>query len=74
MHLVPVRHELYIDTIGLLPIAPTKDKHILPDMSISPRYHETVPVPETAPTPLVETLLQIFRRVSPREILADRGG
>ncbi|GFS52597.1 uncharacterized protein TNCV_4852261 [Trichonephila clavipes] len=37
MHLVPVRHELYIDTIGPLPIAPTRDKHILPDMSMSPR-------------------------------------
>ncbi|GFY69181.1 uncharacterized protein TNIN_398291 [Trichonephila inaurata madagascariensis] len=74
MQLVLVRHELYIDTIGPLPIAPTRDKHILPDMSMSPRCHETVTVPETTSTPLVETLLQIFRWVSPREIQADRGG
>ncbi|GFS39598.1 hypothetical protein TNIN_450731 [Trichonephila inaurata madagascariensis] len=74
MQLVPVRHELYIDTIGPLPIAPTRDKYILPDISMSPRCHETVTVPETTSTPLVETLLQIFRWVSPREIQADRGG
>ncbi|GFS61411.1 uncharacterized protein TNIN_245951 [Trichonephila inaurata madagascariensis] len=73
MQLLPVRHELYINTIGPLPIAPTRDKYILPDMPMSPRCHETVPVPETASTPLVETLLQIFRRIFPREIQADRG-
>ncbi|GFY45490.1 retrovirus-related Pol polyprotein from transposon 17.6 [Trichonephila inaurata madagascariensis] len=70
MQLLPVRHELYIDTIGPLPIAPTRDKYILPDMSMSLRCHETVP--ETASTPLVETLLQMFRRIFPREIQADR--
>ncbi|GFV78662.1 retrovirus-related Pol polyprotein from transposon 17.6 [Trichonephila clavipes] len=41
-------------------------------MSMSPRCHEAVPVPETASTPLVEALPQIFRRVLPREIQADR--
>ncbi|GFY63329.1 hypothetical protein TNIN_259441 [Trichonephila inaurata madagascariensis] len=41
---------------------------------MSSRCHETVTVPETTSTPLVETLLQIFRWVSPREIQADRGG
>ncbi|GFS53554.1 uncharacterized protein TNCV_730161 [Trichonephila clavipes] len=41
-------------------------------MSMSPRCHEAVPVPETASTPLVEALPQIFRRVFPREIQADR--
>ncbi|GFY43946.1 hypothetical protein TNIN_276461 [Trichonephila inaurata madagascariensis] len=65
----------YILNNGIpLPIAPTRDKYILPDMSMSPRCHETVTVPETTSTPLVETLLQIFRWVSPREIQADRGG
>ncbi|GFV52370.1 uncharacterized protein TNCV_3216011 [Trichonephila clavipes] len=42
IQLVPVRHELYIHTIEPLPIAPTKGKHILPDMSMSPRCHQTV--------------------------------
>ncbi|GFU49136.1 uncharacterized protein TNCV_573731 [Trichonephila clavipes] len=42
IQLVLVRHELYIDTIELLPIAPTRGKHILPDMSMSPRCHQTV--------------------------------
>ncbi|GFY04874.1 uncharacterized protein TNCV_2175301 [Trichonephila clavipes] len=37
IQLVPVRHELYIDAIGPLPIGPTRDKYILPDMSMSPR-------------------------------------
>ncbi|GFY78840.1 hypothetical protein TNIN_161161 [Trichonephila inaurata madagascariensis] len=65
MQLVPVRHEvsteLYIDAIGPLPIAPIRNKHILPDMCMSSRCHEAVP--EKASTPLVEALLQIFRRV-----------
>ncbi|GFX71368.1 uncharacterized protein TNCV_2453791 [Trichonephila clavipes] len=76
MQLIPVRHkvstEIYIDTIGPLPIVPIRDKYILPDMCMSPRCHEAVPVPETASTPLVEALPQIFRRVFPREIQADR--
>ncbi|PRD23466.1 UNVERIFIED_CONTAM: hypothetical protein NCL1_46270 [Trichonephila clavipes] len=43
IQLVPVRYELYIDnTIGPLPIAPTRGKRILPDMSMLPRCHQTV--------------------------------
>ncbi|GFV91539.1 uncharacterized protein TNCV_2384991 [Trichonephila clavipes] len=75
MQLIPVRHkvstELYIDAIGPLPIVPIRDKYILPDMCMSPRYHEAVPLPEKASTPLVEALLQIFRRVFPKEIQTD---
>ncbi|GFY67571.1 uncharacterized protein TNIN_408201 [Trichonephila inaurata madagascariensis] len=78
MQLAPIRHEvsteLYIDAIGPLPFAPTRDKYILPDMCMSPKYHETVPMPETAYTPFVEALLQIFRRrVFPKEIQTDEG-
>ncbi|GFY59815.1 hypothetical protein TNIN_197151 [Trichonephila inaurata madagascariensis] len=42
-------------------------------MSVSPRCHEAVPVPETTSTPIVEALQQIFRRFFPRDIQADRG-
>ncbi|GFX90039.1 hypothetical protein TNCV_887371 [Trichonephila clavipes] len=42
-------------------------------MSMSPRCHKAVPVPETASTPLVEALLQICRWVFPRDIQVDRG-
>ncbi|GFW53212.1 retrovirus-related Pol polyprotein from transposon 17.6 [Trichonephila clavipes] len=68
MQLIPARPkvstELYIDTIGPLHIVPIRDKYILPDMCMSPRCHEAVPVPEALP--------QIFRMVFPREIQADR--
>ncbi|GFU49233.1 hypothetical protein TNCV_2675241 [Trichonephila clavipes] len=61
MQLIPVSHkvstELYIDAIGTLPIVPIRDKYILPDMCMSPRCHEEVPVPEKLSTPLVEALL-----------------
>ncbi|GFV68075.1 uncharacterized protein TNCV_1873571 [Trichonephila clavipes] len=56
MQLIPVRHkvstELYIDAIGPLPIVPIRDKYILPDMCMSPRCHEAVPVLENSSTPL----------------------
>ncbi|GFT63014.1 uncharacterized protein TNCV_1607731 [Trichonephila clavipes] len=42
IQLVPVSHDLCIDTIEPLPIAPARGKHILPDMSMSPRCHQTV--------------------------------
>ncbi|GFU35555.1 uncharacterized protein TNCV_4875681 [Trichonephila clavipes] len=75
MQLVPVRREIFsklnVNRVGLLPIIPG-NKHILPGMSMPPRCHEAVPVPKTASTPLVEALPQIFRRVFPREIQADR--
>ncbi|GFS69549.1 retrovirus-related Pol polyprotein from transposon 17.6 [Trichonephila clavipes] len=75
MQLVPVRREifskLYVNRVEPLPIIPG-NKHISPDMSMSPRCHEAVPVPEMASTPLVEASPQIFRRVFPREIQADR--
>ncbi|GFV66754.1 hypothetical protein TNCV_3624391 [Trichonephila clavipes] len=75
MQLVPVRREIFsklnVNRVGPLPIIPG-NKHILLGMSMSPRCHEAVPVPETTFTPLVETLPQIFRRVFPREIQADR--
>ncbi|GFY65581.1 hypothetical protein TNIN_430371 [Trichonephila inaurata madagascariensis] len=70
---------LYIDTIGPLPISPTKDKYILSEICMSLRYHELVPMIsislyDIASTPLVEALLQTFRtRGFPREIQADRG-
>ncbi|GFW56341.1 uncharacterized protein TNCV_2088501 [Trichonephila clavipes] len=74
MQLVPVRREIFsklnVDRVGPLPIIPG-NKHIL--WSMSPRCHETVPVPETASTSLVEALQQIFRRVFPREIQANIG-
>ncbi|GFS53772.1 hypothetical protein TNCV_731551 [Trichonephila clavipes] len=74
MQLIPVRHkvstELYIDAIGPLPIVAIRNKYILPDMCMSPRCHEAVP--EKASTPLVETLLLIFRRrIFPKEIQTD---
>ncbi|GFS51858.1 hypothetical protein TNIN_195551 [Trichonephila inaurata madagascariensis] len=65
MQLVPVRREiskLNVDRVGTPPIAPIRDKHILPDMCISPRCHEAVLVFEKVFTSLVEALLQIFRR------------
>ncbi|GFU75207.1 uncharacterized protein TNCV_2056501 [Trichonephila clavipes] len=75
MQLVPVRREIFsklnVNRVGPLPIIP-ENKHILSGMSMSPRCHEAVPVPETASTPLVEALPQIFRKVFPREIQADR--
>ncbi|GFY62199.1 uncharacterized protein TNIN_448841 [Trichonephila inaurata madagascariensis] len=77
MQLLPVRNGLYIDTIGPLPIAPTRDKYILSDMCMSPRYHESVPMisisqSDIASTPLVEALLQTFRRRGfPKEIQTD---
>ncbi|GFU67721.1 hypothetical protein TNCV_4327751 [Trichonephila clavipes] len=65
MQLVPVRREIFsklnVNRVGPLPIIPG-NKHILPGMSMSPMCHEAVPVPETASTPLVEALPQIFRR------------
>ncbi|GFV82611.1 uncharacterized protein TNCV_1618401 [Trichonephila clavipes] len=78
MQLIPVRHkvstELYIDAIRPFPIVPIRDKYILPDMCMSPTCHEAVPVPEKTSTPLVEALLQIFRRrVFPKEIQTDEG-
>ncbi|GFY49800.1 uncharacterized protein TNIN_227741 [Trichonephila inaurata madagascariensis] len=73
MQLLPIRYELYIDTIGPLPIASIRNKHILSDMCMSSRCHEAVPVPEKASTPLVEALLHIFRRVFPKEIQTDEG-
>ncbi|GFS63916.1 hypothetical protein TNIN_13601 [Trichonephila inaurata madagascariensis] len=42
--LPPEGNELYIETIGPLPIAPTRDKYILSDICMSPRYHESVPM------------------------------
>ncbi|GFW45841.1 retrovirus-related Pol polyprotein from transposon 17.6 [Trichonephila clavipes] len=75
MQLVPVRREIFsklnVNRVGPLPIIP-ENKHILSGMSMSPRCHEAVPVPETASTPLVEALPQIFRKIFPREIQADR--
>ncbi|GFU47246.1 hypothetical protein TNCV_1299211 [Trichonephila clavipes] len=75
MQLVPVRREIFsklnVNRVGPLPIIAGK-KHISPGISMSPRCHEAVPVPETASTPLVEASPQIFRRVFPREIQADR--
>ncbi|GFV70941.1 hypothetical protein TNCV_4164881 [Trichonephila clavipes] len=77
MQLVPVRREIFsklnVNRVGPLPIIPG-NKHILPGMSMSPRCHEAVPVPETVSTPFVEALPQIFRRVFPSEIQADREG
>ncbi|GFS52273.1 hypothetical protein TNCV_4850031 [Trichonephila clavipes] len=78
MQFIPVTHkvstELYIDALGPLPIAPIRDKYILPDMCMSPRCLEAVPVPEKASTPLVEALLQIFRRrLFPKDIQTDEG-
>ncbi|GFX29268.1 uncharacterized protein TNCV_3218021 [Trichonephila clavipes] len=75
MQLVPVRREIFsklnVNRVEPLPIIP-ENKHILSGMSMSLRCHEAVPVPETASTPLVEALPQIFRKVFPREIQADR--
>ncbi|GFV39426.1 uncharacterized protein TNCV_1231251 [Trichonephila clavipes] len=75
MQLVPVKREIFsklnVNRVGPLPIIP-ENKHILSGMSMSPRCHEAVPVPETASTPLVEALPQIFRKVFSREIQADR--
>ncbi|GFU06098.1 retrovirus-related Pol polyprotein from transposon 17.6 [Trichonephila clavipes] len=60
MQLVPVRREIFsklnVNRVGPLPIIP-ENKHILSGMSMSPRCHEAVPVPETASTPLVEAML-----------------
>ncbi|GFT02531.1 uncharacterized protein TNCV_1487481 [Trichonephila clavipes] len=76
MQLIPVRHkvitELYVDRIGPLPVIPGH-KHILSDLCMSPRYHESVPMisisqSDTAFTPIVEALLQTFRRGFPKEI------
>ncbi|GFT33079.1 uncharacterized protein TNCV_4368011 [Trichonephila clavipes] len=57
MQLVPVRREIFsklnVNRVGPLPIIPG-NKHILPGMSMSPRCHEAVPVPETVSIPLVE--------------------
>ncbi|GFX55190.1 uncharacterized protein TNCV_1156471 [Trichonephila clavipes] len=70
MQLIPVRHkvstELYVDRVGPLPVIP-RHKHILSDLCMSPRYHESVPMisisqSDIATTPLVEALLQTFRR------------
>ncbi|GFU49296.1 uncharacterized protein TNCV_4122071 [Trichonephila clavipes] len=74
MQLVPVRREIFsklnVNRVGPLPIIPEK-KHILSGMSMSPRCHEAVPVPETASTPLVEASPQIFRKVFPKVIQAE---
>ncbi|GFW49914.1 uncharacterized protein TNCV_2314961 [Trichonephila clavipes] len=47
MQLIPVRHkvstELYVDRVGPLPVIPGH-KHILSDLCMSPRYHESVPM------------------------------
>ncbi|GFU36010.1 uncharacterized protein TNCV_4191201 [Trichonephila clavipes] len=68
MQLVPVRREIFsklnVNRVGPLPIIP-ENKHILSGMSMSPRCHEAVPMPETASTPLVEALPQIFRKDFP---------
>ncbi|GFY00136.1 uncharacterized protein TNCV_1342341 [Trichonephila clavipes] len=80
MQLIPVRHkvstELYVDRVGPLPVIPGH-KHILSDLCMSPRYHESVPMisisqSDIASTPLVEALLQTFRRRGfPKEIQTD---
>ncbi|GFX08156.1 uncharacterized protein TNCV_4783701 [Trichonephila clavipes] len=79
MQLIPVRHkvstELYVDRVGPLPVIPGH-KHILSDLCMSPRYHESVPMisisqSDVASTPLVEALLQTFRRGFPKEIQTD---
>ncbi|GFW32284.1 uncharacterized protein TNCV_674431 [Trichonephila clavipes] len=80
MQLIPVRHkastELYVDRVGPLPVIPGH-KHILSDLCMSPRYHESVPMisisqSDIASTPLVEALLQAFRRRGfPKEIQTD---
>ncbi|GFW03435.1 uncharacterized protein TNCV_1739851 [Trichonephila clavipes] len=75
MQLVPVRREIFsklnVNRVGS-PSYYTRKQTYLSGMSMSPRCHEAVPVPETASTPFVEALPQIFRRVFPREIQADR--
>ncbi|GFU40222.1 uncharacterized protein TNCV_3624511 [Trichonephila clavipes] len=80
MQLIPVRHkvstELYVSRVGPLPVIPGH-KHVLSDLSMSPRYHESVPMmsisqSDIASTPLVEALLQTFRRRGfPKEIQTD---
>ncbi|GFY33676.1 uncharacterized protein TNCV_4593881 [Trichonephila clavipes] len=80
MQLIPVRHkvstELYVDRVGPLPVIPGH-KHILSDLCMSPRYHESVPMisisqSDIASTPLMEALLQTFRRRGfPKEIQTD---
>ncbi|GFY42543.1 uncharacterized protein TNIN_437701 [Trichonephila inaurata madagascariensis] len=80
MQLIPVRHkistELYVDRVGPLPIIPG-NKYILSDRCMSPRYYESVPMisisqSDIASTPLVEALLQTFRRRGfPKEIQTD---
>ncbi|GFR23092.1 retrovirus-related Pol polyprotein from transposon 297 [Trichonephila clavata] len=78
MQLVPVKREvsfkLYIDPIRSLHIIPTRDKHILIDMCMSPRYHETVPMPDIASITLVEALLQTIKgKDFPKELETYKG-
>ncbi|GFW53137.1 uncharacterized protein TNCV_3293841 [Trichonephila clavipes] len=70
MQLIPVRHKVSTVIPG--------HKYILSDLCMSPRYHESVPMisisqSDIASTPLVEALLQIFRRKGfpPKEIQTD---
>ncbi|GFY58547.1 hypothetical protein TNIN_198111 [Trichonephila inaurata madagascariensis] len=80
MQLVAVRREIFsklnVERVGPLPII-QGNKCISPDMCMSPKYHESVPMISTnqsdiASTSLVEALLQTFgRRGFPKAIQTD---